>query len=213
MSDSLQPHEPQHSRPPCASPTPRVHPNSCPLIQQCHPTISSCPQPFPASESFQMSQLFISGGQSIGVSASTPVLPINTQDWSPLGWTGWISLKSKGLSESSPMPQFKSINSSAFSFLYSATLISNKTTGKNIALTIWNFVGKMMSLLFNTLSRFVIAFFPSCKHLLMSSTVLVCSDFGAQENKICHCFYFFPLYLAWSDGTGCHDLSLWNVEF
>ena len=75
------------------------------------------------------------------------------------------------------------------------------TTGKPIALTIWNFVGKMMSLLFNTLSRFVIAFFPSCKHLLMSSTVLVCSDFEAQENKICHCFYFFSFYLPWSDGS------------
>jgi len=103
MSDSLQPHELQHTRPPCPSPTPRVYPNSCPLSWWCHPTISSsvvpfssCPQSFPASESFQMSQLFASGGQSIGVSASTSVLTMNTQDWSPLGWTGWISLQSKG---------------------------------------------------------------------------------------------------------------------
>ena len=105
ISDSLQPHEPQHIRPPCPSPTPRVHPNPCPLCRWCHPTLSSsvvpfssCPQSLPASGSFQMSQLSASGGQSIGVSASTSVLPMNTQDWSPLGWTGWNSLKSKGLS-------------------------------------------------------------------------------------------------------------------
>ena len=105
VSDSLRPHGSQHARPPCPSPTPRVYPNSCPLSRWCHPTISSsvipfssCLQSFPASGSFQMSQLFASGGQSIGVSASTSVPPMNTQDWSPLGWTGWISLQSKGLS-------------------------------------------------------------------------------------------------------------------
>ena len=109
VSDFLWPHEPQHARPPCPSATPRVPPNPCPLSQWCHPTISSsvvpfssCSESFPASGfssgSFQMSQLFTSGGQSIWVSASTSVLPINTQDWSPLGWTGWISLQSKGLS-------------------------------------------------------------------------------------------------------------------
>ena len=95
----------QHARPLCPSPTPRVHPNPCPLSQWCHPMISSsvvpfssCLKSFPASGSFQMSQLFPSGGQSTGVSASTSVLLMNTQDWSPLGWTGWISLESKGLS-------------------------------------------------------------------------------------------------------------------
>ena len=105
VSDSLRPHELQYARPPCPSPTPRVYPNPCPLSWWCHPTISSfvvpfpsCPQSFPATESFQMSQLFTSGGQSIGGSASTSVLPMNTQDWSPFGWTGWISLQSKGLS-------------------------------------------------------------------------------------------------------------------
>ena len=104
MSDSLRPHELQHARPPCLSPIPGIYPNSCPLNRWCHPTISSsvipfssCPQSFPASGSFPVSQLFASGGQSIGVSASTSVLPMNTQDWSPLGWTGWISLHSKGL--------------------------------------------------------------------------------------------------------------------
>ena len=105
VTDSLWPHEPQHARPPCPSPTPEVHPNPCPLAWWRHPTISSsvvpfssCPQSFPASGSFPMSQLFASGGQSIGVSASTSVLSMNTQDWSPSEWTGWISLQSKGLS-------------------------------------------------------------------------------------------------------------------
>ena len=105
VSDSLQPHEPQHTRPPCPSQTPGIYPNSCPLSRWCHPTISSsvvpfssCPQSFPESGSFQMSQLFTSGGQSIGASASTLVLPMNTQDSYPLGWTSWISLQSKGLS-------------------------------------------------------------------------------------------------------------------
>ena len=105
MSDSLRPHESQHARPPCPSPTPGIYPNSCPLSRWCHPTISSsvvpfsfCLQSFPASGSFPMSQLFASGGQSTGVSASTSVLPMNTQDWSPLWWTGWISFQSKGLS-------------------------------------------------------------------------------------------------------------------
>ena len=101
MSDSSQPHELLHTRPPCPSPTPGVHPNSCPSSQWCHPAISSsvvpfssCPQPLPASESFPMSQLFAWGGQSTGVSALASVLPMNTQDWSPLEWTGWISLQS-----------------------------------------------------------------------------------------------------------------------
>ena len=130
MSNSLRPHELQHAGPPYPSPTPRVHPNPCPSSQWCQPTVSSsvvpfsCPQSFPASGSFPMSQLFTCGGQSIGVSASTSVLPMNTQDWSPLGWASWISLQSKGLQESSPTPQFKSINSSVLSFLYSPTLTS-----------------------------------------------------------------------------------------
>ena len=104
LSNSLRPHRLQQARPPCPSPTPRVHSNPCPLSQWCHPTISSsvvpfssCLQSFPASESFPVSQLFAWGGQSIGVSASASVLPMNTQDWSPLGWTSWISLQSKGL--------------------------------------------------------------------------------------------------------------------
>ena len=105
VPNSLQPHESQHAKLPCISPTPGVYPNSCPPSQWCHPAISfsvvpfsSCPQSLPASGSFPVSQLFTWGGQNIGVSALASVLPMNTQDWSPLGWTGWISLQSKGLS-------------------------------------------------------------------------------------------------------------------
>ena len=105
VSDSLRPHESQHARPPCPSPIPGVHSNSCSLSRWCHPVISSsvvpfssCPKTRPASGSFPVSQLFAWGGQSIAVSALASVLPMNTQDWSPLGWTGWISLQSKGLS-------------------------------------------------------------------------------------------------------------------
>ena len=104
-NSSVRPHGPQYARPSCLSPTPGLYSNSCPLSWWCHPTISSsvvpfssCLQSFPASESFQMSQLFTSSGQRIGVSASTSVLPMNTQDWYPLGWTGWICLQSRGFS-------------------------------------------------------------------------------------------------------------------
>ena len=140
MSNSLRPHELQHTRPPCPSPTHRVYSNSCPLSQWCHPTISSCVIPFssclqsfPASGSFQMSQLFTSGGQSIEISASTSVLPMNTQDWSPLGWTGWISLQSKELSRVFSNTT-KSISSSVMSFLYSPTLTSIHDYWKNHSL-------------------------------------------------------------------------------
>jgi len=141
VSDSLWPHELQHARPPCPSPTPRVHSNSCPSSQWCHPAMSSsvvpfssCPQSLPASGSFPMSQLFASGGQSNGVSALASVLPMNTQDWSPLGWTGWISWSPRDSQESSPTPQFKSINSSVLSFLHSPTLTSIHDHWKNHSL-------------------------------------------------------------------------------
>ena len=135
---TLQPHELQHTRPPCPSSTPRVHSDSRQSSQWCHPAISSSVVPFsshlqsfPTSGSFPMSQLSASGGQSIGVSASTSVLPMNIQDWFPLGWTGWISLQFRGSQESSPTPQFKSISSSAFSFLHSPTLASIHDHWKN----------------------------------------------------------------------------------
>ena len=135
VSNSLWPHGLQHTRPSCPSPTPRVYSNSCPLSWWCHSTMSSsavpfssCLQCFPASESFPMSQLFSSCGQSIGASAS--VLSMNIQGWFPLGWTGWITLQSKGLSR----PQFKTINSSVLSFLYSPTFTSIHDYWKNHSL-------------------------------------------------------------------------------
>ena len=138
MSNSLRPCGLPHARPPCPSPAPGVYSNSCPQSQWFHPIISfslipfsSCLKSFPASGSFQMSQFFASGGQNIRVSASASVLPMNIQDWFPLGLTGWISLQSKGLSRSSPTPQFKSINSLALSFLCSPTLTSIHDYWKN----------------------------------------------------------------------------------
>ena len=129
--------ESQHARPPCPSPTPGVHSNSHPLSRWCHPTISSSVVPFsshlqsfPLSGSFPMSQFFASGGKSIGVLTSTSVLPVNTQHWS-LGWTGWISLQSKGLSRVFSNTTVQSINSSVLSFLYSQTLTSIHDYGKN----------------------------------------------------------------------------------
>ena len=161
MSYSLWSHGLQCARPPCPSPTPEACSNSCPLRRWSHPIISSsvipfssCLQSFPASGSFQMSQFFASGSQSIGVSASASVLPMNIQDWFPLGWTGWISLQSKVGSpysprfsqESSLTPQFKNINSWVLSFLYSPNLTSIQCYWKNVVLTRRTFVGKVTSL-------------------------------------------------------------------
>ena len=181
MSDSLRPHGLQHARPPCLSTAPRVYSNSCPLSRWCHPAISSSVmsfssrlQSFPASESFPMSRLFKSGGQSIGVSASTPVLPMNTQDWSLYdGLVG--SPYSPRTAKVSPRT-LKSLlqhHSSKASILHSAFFIVQlshpyMTTGKTLVLTRWTSVGKVMSLLFNMLSRLVTTFLPRNKHLLIS---------------------------------------------
>ena len=138
---TLWPHEPQHAKPPCPSPTSRVYPNPGPSSWWCHPAISSsvvpfssCPQSFPASGSFQMSQLFASGGQSIGVSASTSALPMNTQDYSPLGWTGWISLQSKGLSRVFSNTTVQKQQFFGAWLLYSPTLTSTHDYWKNHSL-------------------------------------------------------------------------------
>ena len=170
MSDSLRSHGLQHTRLSCPSLAPRAYSNSCPSRWWCHPTFSSSVVPFsshlqsfPASRSFPRSQFFTSSGQSIGLSASTSVLPMNIQDWFPLDGLVGSPCSPRNSQESSPTPQFKSINSSVLSFLYSPTL-----TGKIIALTRWTFVGKVMSLLFNMLSRLVIAFLPRSKCLLIS---------------------------------------------
>ena len=180
MFDSLRPHGLQHARLPCPSPTPEACSNSCPLSQWCHPTISSSLvsfssrlQSFPTSRSFPVSQFFTSGGQSIGVSASASVLPMNIQDLFPLGWTGWISLQSKGLSRI-----FSLLNTtvqkhqffSELSFLYSPTLTFIHDYWKNHSFVEprWTFAGKVMSLLFNILSRLAITFLPRSKCLLIS---------------------------------------------
>ena len=140
VSDSLQPHGLQHARPPCSSPTPGIYSNSYPSSRWCHPIISpsvvpfSCPQSFPDSGSFPMSQFFTSGGQSIGVSALASVLPMNIQDWSPLGWTGWISLQSKGLPRVFSNPMIQKHQFFGISFLYSPTLTSIHDYWKNHSL-------------------------------------------------------------------------------
>ena len=213
MSDSLRPHELQHARPPCPSPTPGVCPNPCPSSRWRYPTIlssvvpfSSCPQSFPASGSFQMSQLFAWGGQSIGVSASTSVLLMNTQGWSPLRYMGWLLCSASPPSSWSSMPwhcpigwvgksfvgrewtlsmprldllaaqgtlkSLLQLHSSKASILWHSAFFIVQlshpymTTGKTTALTRWTFVDKVMSLLFNMLSRLVITFLPRSKHLL-----------------------------------------------
>ena len=200
MFDSLWPHELQHARLPCPSPYPGVCSNPCPLSQWYHPTMSSsltpfssCLQSFPALGSFPVSLLFASDGQSIGSSASALVLPMNIEGLFSLGTTGLISLQSKSLL------QHHSSKASIFqSSVFFIAQLSHPymTTGKTIALTKWTFVGKVMSLLFSTLSRFVIAILPRSNSLLILwlqslSTVI----FGAQENEIWHCFHCFSIYL------------------
>ena len=158
-----------------------------------------------------MSQSFTSSGQCIEVSASASVLPMNIQDWSPLGWTGWISLQSKGL-----WRVFSNTTVQKHQFfgaqLFFIAQLSHPymMTGKTIALTRWTFVGKVISLLFNILSRFSSKEQASFNFM---AVVTICSDFGALQNKVFHCFHCFPIYLLWSDGTGCHSLSFLHVEF
>ena len=175
MSNSLWPHGLQHARLPCQSPTPGACSNSCPLSQWCHPTISSSVIPFSshlqsslASGSFPVSQFFASGGQSIGIPASASVLPMNIQDWFPLGWTGWISLQSRDSQESSPTSQLKASIPWCSAFFIVQLSHPYMNTRKTIALTRWTFVVQVMSLLFNMLSRLMIAFLPRSKHLLIS---------------------------------------------
>ena len=161
-----------------------------------------------------MSQFLVSSGQSIGASASALLLPMNIQDWFPLEFIGWISLQSKG--------QAKVFSNTTvqkhwfFISLPSLWTISPPytTAGNTKLLTIRTVVGKVMSLLFNMLSRLVRAFLPRSKSYLISWLQSLCavSDFGVPPNKVCHCFHCFPIYLPWSNGTRCHDLSFLNVE-
>ena len=198
----------QHARPPCPSPTPGVYSNSCPSGRWCHPTISSsvihfssCLQSFPASGSFPGSQFFVSGSQSIGVSASASVLLMNIQGWFPLGLTGLISLQSKGLSRvfSNIVVQKHQFFGTQLS-LWSNSHIHIPDFWKNHSFDYTDLVSKVMSLLFNMLSRLVIAFLPRNKHLLnFMAAVTIFSDSGAQENKVCHCFLFSLFAMKWWD--------------
>ena len=169
VSDYLRPCGLQHTRPPYTSPTPKVYSNSCPLSWWCHLTISSSVVPFfshlqsfPESGSFPMSQFLASGSQSVGVSSSASVLSMNSQDWFPLGWIVWISLRVVQATLKS-LPQYYSSKASILqcsAFCIVQLSHPYMTTGKTIALTRWTFVGKVMSPLFNMLSRKVITFLP-----------------------------------------------------
>ena len=222
MSNSLWPHGLQHARLPCPSPTPEACSNSCSSSQWCHPTISSsvvpfssCPQSFPASGSFPMSQFFASGGQRNGVSASASVFPMSIQDWFSLGLTGLISLQSKGLSRlfSNTTVQKHQFFSTQLFFIVELSH-PYTTTGKTIALTRWTFVSKVMPVLFNMLSRLVRVLLPKSKHLLISwlqspSAVIL----EPKKMKSVTVSIVSPIYMPCSDETKCHDLSLLNVEF
>ena len=211
-------HRLQHARLLCP-PLPPRHSNSCSLNWWCHPTIvfsatlfSSYLQSSPASESFPMSRLFTSDGQNMGASASALILPMNIQCGFLLGLAGLISLLSKGLSRA-----FFSTTVWKHQFFGTPASLWTNThicTWKTIILTRWTFVGKVMSLLLNMMSRFSHSFSskeqPSFNFM---AAVMVCNDFGAQKDKICHCFNFFLFYLSWSNGTRSHDLCFWNVEF
>ena len=156
---------------------------------------------------FLMSQDFTSGGQSIGASAS--VLPMNIQGWFLLGWTGWISLQSKGLSRvfsNTTVQKYKFFGAQPSLWANSHPYM---TPGKTIALTRQTFVGKIS--VFNMLSRFVLSF-KEQKSFNFMALVIVHSDFGDQESKVCYCFYCLPIYLPWSEGTRCHDLPFLNAE-
>ena len=202
----------------CPSLSPRVCLNSCPLNQWCDPTIlssvapfSSCPQSCPAPGSFPMSQFFASGSQSIVSSVSALELPMNIQGWFPSGLTGLISLQSMG-------SQVVSRTVWKHQFFWCSVFFIVKLshphmpTGKTIALTRRAFVSKVMALLFNMLSRFVRAFLPRSKHLLVSWLQSPSPVFLEPKKIVSHYFHCFPIYLPWSDGARCHDLSFLNVE-
>ena len=219
MSDSLQPCGLWHAKFLCLPLYPRVCLSSWPFSWWYYLTTSSSVAPFsfnlrsfPASGSFPTSWLFASGGQSIRVSASASVLPMDIQSWFPLGLTGLISLKSKGL--------LQHHNSKASILQCSAFFIVQlshpyMTTGKTMPLTVWTFVDKVRSFLFYMVSRFVTALLPKRRaSFVFMAAAIVHSDCGAPENKICHCFHFSPFCLPWSDGTRCPlILVFWMLSF
>ena len=220
VSDSLWPHESQHARPPCLSPTPRDYSNSCPSSRWCHPAISSSVIPIlflpPICPSIRVfsneSTLYIRWPKywhfsfSISPSKEHPVLISFRMYWLNL-------LAVQGTLKS--LLQHHSSKASIFrhsAFLTVQLSHPYMTTGKTIALTRWTFVGKVMSLLFNRLSRLVITFLPRSKHLLISWLQSPSAVILEPKKIVLHCFHCFPTYFLWSDGTRCHDLSFLNVE-
>ena len=203
---------------PCPTLSPGICSNSCPLSQWCYPTISFfadpfsfCIQSFPVLGYFPMSCVFTSGGQSIGASISLSVLPMNIQSWFTLGLTGLV-FQSKGSSRVfSSNHSLKASVSSVLTLLYDSTLTCINDYWKKTSWTIQTFVGKVISLLLDMPSWFVIAFF-SKEQLSFNfmAAVTIYSDFGSKENKICHCFHFFPIYFPWNSHTRCHDLSFFE---
>ena len=219
VSDSLQIHGLQHARPPCPSPTPRVYSNSCPSSRWCHPTISSsavpfssCLQSFPASRVFSKeSVLRIRWPKYWNFSFS--ISPSNEYSGLISFWMDWLDLLAVQGTRKSLFQHHSSKASILQHSAFFRVQLSHPymTTGKTIALTRWTFVGKVMSLLFNMLSRLVIAFLPKEQASFnFMPAVTICSDFGAPKIKVCHCF---PIYSPWSYGPRCHDLSFPNLSF
>ena len=214
MSDSLWPHGLQHARPPCPSPTPGVYSNSCPLSPWCHPTISSsvvpfsCLQSFPASGSFRIRwPRYWSFSFSISPFKEYSGLISFRVDWLYLlAVQGTLKRLLQHHSSKASVLRHSAFCTVQLSHPYT-------TTGKIITLTRWTFVGKVMSLLFNKLSRLVITFLPRSKCLLISWLQSPSAVILEPQKIVCHCFHCFPIYLSWSDGTRCHDLSFLNVEF
>ena len=219
MSNSLRLHGLQYAKLPSPSPTPRAYSNSCPSSQWWHPTISSSIIPysyhlqsFPATGHFPMSQFFPLRGQSIRVSASASVL--SKTYWSLLGWTGWISLQFKGLSR----VYFQHHSSKASVLWHWASFLVQPShpyinTGKTIALTRCTFIGKVISLHFNMLSRLVNAFLPRSKCLLFSWLQSPSAVIFEAPKIMSVIVSIISIYLPWSDRTRCHDLSFLNDEF
>ena len=222
MSDSLWPHGLQHTRLPCPSPTPGACSNSCPSSWWCHPTISSSVIPFSSCLHFFPSIRVISNESALRIrwpkywSFSFSIRPSNEYSGLTAFRMDWLDLLAvRGTLKS--LLQHHSLRASILqssAFFMVQLSHPNVTTGKTIALTRWTFVSKVMSLLFNMLTRLVIAFLPMSKCLLISW--LQSPSAGILEptqNKVCHCFHCFPIYLPWSGRTGCHDLRFLNVEF
>ena len=216
MYDFLWPHGLYHTRLPYPSLSPGVCPSSCPLNHWCRATISSSAalfsfwlQSFPAPEAFPVSRLFASGGQSIGASASAKLLPVSIQGWFPLGLTGWISLQLRKLSRvfsSTIVQKYQFFGCSAFIMVELSH--PHVTTRKNIALTVWTFFGKVLSLLFHTLSRLVIAFLPrsKCLNFMLQSPSTVILQPKKRKPVTASTFSSS----IWSDGTlKWRDQMLW----